>query len=152
MRDDLLRHARVGLRGRGRNPTVFLRRSVSDAYYSVFHALAALCADSLIGASKRGTEAWRRVYRGIDHGRAKDEFRRAEVRDIHFRVDRIARAFIELQEARHEADYDPVNRLSRRADAEAFIRLAEAVLADIDALANDMRVELASCLLFKRRL
>jgi hypothetical protein len=45
-----------------------------------------------------------------------------------------------------------VNRLSRRADAEAFIRLAEAVLADIDALANDMRVELASCLLFKRRL
>jgi hypothetical protein len=151
MKDDLLKRARAGLFGRGRTRSVFLRRAVSDAYYAVFHALAALCADNLVGASKRSSEAWRRIYRGIDHVRAREEFRRADVRKMHRGVERIAPAFIELQDARHQADYDPLNRLSRRADAEAFIGVAEIALADIDALPPDVGIELAACLLLKRR-
>jgi len=151
MREDLLKRARMGLHGRGRIRSVFLRRSVSDAYYALFHALATLCADSLVGPSKHNSEAWRRIYRGIDHGRAKDEFRRADVRSMHANMARIAPAFIQLQDARHAADYDPVNTLSRRSEAEAFIGIAETALADLDTLPPDTSVELAACLLLKRR-
>jgi hypothetical protein len=151
MKDDLPKHARAGLQGRGRLRTAFLRRSVSDAYYALFHALAALCADNLVGVSKPNSEAWRRIYRGIDHARAKDEFRRADVRNLHANVGRFAPAFVQLQEARHAADYDPQNTLSRRADALTFIRIAELALADLNTLPPETSMELAACLLTRRR-
>ena len=50
-----------------------VRRAVSDAYYAAFHALAASNADTLIGVAQDQltTGAWVRVYRGLDHGRAR---------------------------------------------------------------------------------
>jgi uncharacterized protein (UPF0332 family) len=151
MKDDLLRRAQMSLQGRRRIRSVFLRRSVSDAYYALFHALAALCADSLIGVTKRDTEAWRGVYRGLEHARMKDEFKKQSVRQLHQGVARLAAAFVQLQEARHSADYDPTALLTRRADAEAFVNVAEAAINDLDALPADIGAELATCLLVKNR-
>ena len=151
MRDDLLRRARASLGGGRGVRLVFLRRAVSDAYYALFHALATLCADSLVGVSKRDSDAWRRVYRGIEHGRAKDEFNRNDIRRIHRDIGRIAEAFVQLQEARHAADYDPTTILTRRSDAEALIGAAETAIADIDALPPDIALELAACLIVRRR-
>jgi hypothetical protein len=131
--------------------SVFLRRAVSDAYYALFHALATLCADNLIGVTKRDSQAWRRIYRGLEHGRAKDEFNRQDVRQLHANVGRIAAAFIQLQDARHAADYDPATTLRRRSDAEALVSTAESAIADVKALPNAVSLELAACLLVKKR-
>ena len=151
MKDDLLRRARSSLGGNRRVRLVFLRRAVGDAYYGLFHALALLCADSLVGVTKRDSQAWRRVYRGLEHGRAKAEFNRNDIRQLHPNVGRVAAAFVQLQEARHAADYDPTTTLTRRSDAEAFVGMAEAAVADLDALPLDMALELAACLLIQRR-
>ncbi len=151
MKEDLLRRARAGLGGPRRLRSVYLRRSVSDAYYALFHALAELCADNLIGVTKRDSEAWRRVYRALDHGPTKNELNQRDVRQLHENIDRLATAFLQLQEARHEADYDPVTTLRRRSDAEAFVAIAESAISDLNALPADTRLELAARLLFKKR-
>ncbi len=151
MKDDLIKRARLGLQGKRRIQSVFLRRSVSDAYYALFHALAALCADSLVGVTKRNSEAWRLVYRGLDHRRVREEFRRRDVVNLDAAVGRVATAFIQLQEARHAADYDPLNILSRRSDAEAWIGIAETAVSDLDRLPDDLGLDLAACLLTRRR-
>ena len=151
MRNDLIKRARTGLQGTRRVRSVFLRRSVSDAYYALFHALAALCADHLVGVTKRNSEAWRRVYRGLDHARVREEFRRKDVVNMDLAVGRVAAAFVQLQEARHAADYDPLNILRRRSDAEAWIGIAETAVADLDGLPDDLVLDLAACLLMKRR-
>ncbi len=46
-----------------------LRRAVSTAYYAVFHCLADAAANLFVGRS-RGS-AWPRVYRALEHGKAK---------------------------------------------------------------------------------
>ena len=63
---DLMQAARAMME---RPTQALLRRAVSTVYYAMFHALAANAADLLMGTS-RGP-AWHRVYRSLDHGRAR---------------------------------------------------------------------------------
>ncbi len=149
--DDLISRARSSLSGTKRPKSIFLRRAVSDAYYSLFHALAFLCADTLVGVTKRSDASWRRVYRSLEHGIAKTELQRKEVRSLDAGIKLIASAFLQLQEERHYADYDPVTRLRRRADVEQLIRIAEAANAEVKALSEELKVELATTLIFKSR-
>lgn len=151
MYSDLISRAKTVLSGSSRPKNVFLRRAVSDAYYTTFHALAFLCADNLVGASKRNTRAWRRVYRGLEHGKAKSEFQRSDVRAIDPAIGRIGAAFIQLQEERHNADYDPVSALRRRSDVLPLITLAQTVIDDIENLPSELCQELAATLLIKAR-
>src|SRR5437016_12616823 len=65
--DDLTEHG-----GAGRPRQAYLRRSLSTTYYALFHALAKMCADELIGVTQSGSEAWVRVYRALEHGFAKN--------------------------------------------------------------------------------
>lgn len=46
-----------------------LRRSISTSYYAVFHELAEVAANRLIGTSSspQKTPAWARVYRALNH-------------------------------------------------------------------------------------
>lgn len=49
-----------------------LRRSVSTAYYALFQALAKDAADMPVGVgNNRPDNAWRQVYRALQHGDAK---------------------------------------------------------------------------------
>ena len=50
-----------------------IRRSVSTAYYAMFHALAASNAECLVGTpqGELGEPAWLRAYRGMDYGKAR---------------------------------------------------------------------------------
>jgi hypothetical protein len=132
---------------------VFLRRSVSDAYYAVFHALARLCADTLIGNLHRNSAAWVRVYRGLDHGQARQQLAANAARDLNPTVKQLAIAFEHLQQQRHSADYDPTPSVLRRADVEALIALAEAALQDVAVLQQDLSLsrEMATLLLIKKR-
>jgi len=151
MHDDLLLRAKAGVRGKRRIKTAYLRRSVSDAYYAVFHALAALCANSLIGSSKSQSQAWRRIYRSLQHELIRKRLSRPEAVNIYPSVSRIGAAFGQLQAARHSADYSPVTNLKRRGDAEILIAQAEAALSDIGSLPAEARLGLAAYLIHVER-
>ncbi|MBH0619310.1 hypothetical protein I3A86_24725, partial [Salmonella enterica] len=103
--------------GAGRPKQATINRAVSTAYYALFHALAGECVTRLVGSprSPRYWEIVTPVHRAIDHGAAKRIFEklardRATSRDLKT----LAEIFVELQSARHSADYDPACRHSRR--------------------------------------
>lgn len=113
--DDLIRIARhlaTGGAGAsfGRPSQADLRRAVSAAYYALFHALASNCADMLIGStpSRRSQQAWRQTYRAPDHRFAKNRCSPSEVSPFPPEIRAFANAFVELQNRRHTADYDPL--------------------------------------------
>lgn len=103
-----------------------LRRCISTSYYAVFHALAKACVDGLVGVTKsrRPNKAWVEVYRGLEHGISKNACTHA--RNIAFpqELKDFSEAFIQLQDARQLADYDPMVRPTK-ADALFYVSLAE---------------------------
>ena len=109
-----------------------LRRAISTAYYALFHAVCKNCADCLVGTVKanRPDHAWRQVYRGIEHGNAKSACIAA--RNIGFPAPTrdCINAFVDLQEARHDADYDPHHRITRAAALTA-VQMAKDAIKDL---------------------
>ncbi|TXM75773.1 hypothetical protein FV218_08065 [Methylobacterium sp. WL69] len=126
-----------------------IRRSVSTAYYALFHAVLRRAADHLVGADQSHTAAYALVYRAFVHGRMKEVCqvidkpslsapnqeklkRTAFGSPLRF----FATAFVELQDARHRADYDPHAVLgpsdAERACAVARFGLEMLVAADPD--------------------
>jgi hypothetical protein len=110
---ELLRLARVLAADTGGRPRWVARnRAVSTAYYGLFHALAELCARELVGAG-RPWPPFRHIYRSLDHGHARRVFEetardRSSSRDARD----LAQLFVDLQKARHAADYDLGYRVS----------------------------------------
>lgn len=136
----------------GRRPReAFMRRAVSTAYYAVFHALSRMCADELIGGGRAKTPAWGRVYRGIDHQAAKKALLSPEAGSISPAVVAFGRAFASLQEARHEADYNPVFFGYFYEETRAQIERARQAIDDLNAMSSDDRRTLATLVLFKPR-
>ncbi|MGP9820632.1 hypothetical protein ACTZWW_11500 [Salinarimonas sp. NSM] len=148
---DLIATARTLVRGRrGRPRQANLKRAVSTAYYATFHAVARICANALVGASKARTDAWVLTYRGLQHGFAKDVLARRDTRAMHGGVHEFASAFVLLQEMRHQADYDPRASFTP-AEAIAAIDDAESGIAALAAVPAAIRLDLAARLLFKPR-
>jgi uncharacterized protein (UPF0332 family) len=128
-----------------------LKRSVSTAYYALFHALAKDAADLLVGGGPaRADRAWVQVYRALEHGFAKNACK--EARNLGFPVQIIdcANEFIDLQEVRHAADYDPEARFSR-AEALDWVARAEAAIAKLRMTVRRDRKAFAVQVLFKKR-
>jgi hypothetical protein len=92
-----------------------LKRAVSTAYYAVFLAMCRNAADTIVGSTKsyRSGPAWRQVYRAVDHGFAKNQCKNNKITKFPKGVEDFASLFIEAQDARHSADYDPFSRFSR---------------------------------------
>jgi uncharacterized protein (UPF0332 family) len=148
---DLIDRARATAKGKRRPRSADLRRAVSDLYYAVFHRIAAMSGDALVGGSRRKTDAWKRVYRALEHRRAKEEFKKLAMNAGDPGKRTLAIAFIDLQELRHSADYDPSFPFARRSDLFVLIAQAEAALVAVESLTADTRVELATQLLFLSR-
>ena len=96
---------------RGRPPEANLRRAISTAYYALFHCLAENCADMMVGGSgaRRSRDAWRQVYRSLEHGTARrrcGDWR--AMQNYPAVVTNFATDFVEMQDLRHTADYDPL--------------------------------------------
>src|SRR5829696_993111 len=107
--------------------TVALRRAVSSAYYALFHALIADASLRTIGGDPERELDRHTVSRWYNHGEmrtvsqwvirlARDESVPNGVAVLFGNppadLVELARAFIQLQEARHEADYDHTANLS----------------------------------------
>ena len=112
-----------------------IRRAISNAYYALFHALAASNADALIGEPHNAITAvaWSHVYRGLDHGTARRELQ-SHRQEFSAEVRIFADTFRNLQHQRHSADYDHNVVFTGQ---QSTVRLAEAEVAIIDYLQAD---------------
>lgn len=125
---DLLEQARTLAKREPKRPRqASLRRAVSSAYYALFHQLTEAASRDLITGSD--CEILRnQVKRAFKHAEMKDVcqalakwqpkqpparmanlFSQSPSEDIRH----VASAFVELQQARHDADYDTQCRFSR---------------------------------------
>ena len=117
--------------GRGRPRTVFLRRSVSTAYYALFHELVLHGTHRL--APRGNVEHQQAIGRWYAHGNVKKACQWVEAlatnrtppapvglllseqgtvpRDLEV----LATAFLGLQQARHDADYNPAYDVTKSA-------------------------------------
>ena len=152
MHDDLLALAKdLARREQGRPKQVSLRRSVSTAYDAVFHAIAFLCADELVGNSKPWS-AFSPIYRALDHQAARKLFESDRGgKTFGADVAEIGRIFLLLQEARQLADYDPKPFLYRRQETLEFVDQAARAIQIVDAIPKHTRLPLAANLVTKRR-
>ena len=160
--DDLIRIARylastgTGVNA-GRPSRADLRRAVSTTYYALFHALAECCANTLIGATprNRSQQAWRQTYRALDHRHAKNQCNRTEITLFPQEIQTFAASFIDLQNRRHTADYDPLpNRSSTffyRHDVLELITEAEQAINSLNSAYPLDRHAFAAYVLFPLR-
>ena len=119
---------------------VDLRRAISAAYYGLFHSALAAVADEFIGITNRSSDRYALAYRGIEHRTLRqlcEEIRKQAPRAKYFQyvptggfgpgIADFASAVVELQEKRHDADYNPALRVSRD-DARVAVGTARAAL------------------------
>ena len=146
--DDLLEAAELPLSGpAGRPKQAMLERSVSTAYYAVFHASAYNDVDTPVGWDMRSPQDWETVspvYRLIEHGPARDAL--ARIPKTHVQAAaflRIASAFIELQKQRMLADHDPKPAFTMP-EVRELIAVAREAIVEHRALPKDDRRFLAS--------
>ncbi len=130
---ELLDTARYLLRRNQNRPTqADLRRSISTAYYALFHRLIDDAVSRLIAGDDRQAA----FARAFDHGDMRDACRRVNQPPKDFaplvgvsvptELRTLAELFVQLQTERHDADY---NRGKQFVRAEARQRLEELALA-----------------------
>lgn len=142
---------------------VDLRRAISAAYYAVFHHLLTAAADEFVGVTKRRTARYALVYRSVDHRALRDlcnEARKPQptsryhpylpTSGLGVDIQAFAVAFLELQERRHAADYDPASRF-KIADGQFAIARARSAIARFDRSNSTRRKAFLSLLLFPPR-
>lgn len=135
---------------KGKLKQAYVRRAISTAYYALFHALATLCANELVGVGKSKSSAWARTYRALEHGFAKAALIELARRTRDRNIELLSEAFVALQQYRHEADYDPQTTYAADSGG-AYIRMAELGLFAISKLTDEMKLELATTLVMRAR-
>jgi uncharacterized protein (UPF0332 family) len=127
------------------------RRAVSTAYYAVFHTLAKLCADELLGSgSDARSEEYIRVHRSLEHGTLKTAFKTAPLNQT-VALQKIGNRVVRLQSERIRSDYLPSQQLYTKDQCRALVESAKSTIAAITALPRSDRRSLVVSLLFKSR-
>lgn len=140
-----------------------VRRAISAAYYAVFHALLTAAADELIGKTKRSSPEYALAYRSMDHrwlkelcaevGKPQPGKKLAALMPAGGfgpNLQALATAVVELQERRHEADYNPLIKV-KTADALLAIRTARSALRRFDRTPAAKRKRFLTLLVFQPR-
>ena len=156
---DLLRSPPRG----GAPRQVDLRRSISAAYYAVFHAVLTAATDDLVGATRQATARYTLVYRSIEHRTLRALCVEATKPQLSAKYRKYAPAtgfgadlrgfaetVVELQEKRHTADYDPSVRFTT-VDGQLAIMAARRAIERLAALRRDERQIFLTLLLFPPR-
>ena len=153
LHDDLLDQAQQLAQWDPRRPRqVNLRRTVSSAYYALFHLLSS--ETSALFAVEPNLVA--RINRTLNHGDMKKtstmigngklpksvQSPRGSY-TIPVDLKTVTSTFIKLQDARHEADYD-LTRLFRRQEVLDYVQLARGVRG-LEADPEDGRLPALSC-------
>jgi uncharacterized protein (UPF0332 family) len=144
---------------RGAPPQARLRRAISTAYYALFHRLVAGATDLLIGQNARNSKRYLVVYRSFEHRRMADTCRQVLNGSLRTEsnvlfdagIQGCAAAFVELQENRHEADYDPSLKIAL-SDAKTAVAKAQSAIAMLNGSPDAERFLFLTLLQFKNRL
>ena len=143
----LLSYATSTLRGRSRGlqRNTELRRATSSAYYALFHGLIEQASDLLVGGSNRRSPRYLLIYRSFDHRSMAKACRSATkppsrlgIASFSIELQRVATAFVQLQDHRHDADYNP-NQSYKRSQVEGFIKLARSALSELKRAPAEQR-------------
>ena len=115
-----------------------LRRAVSTAYYSLFHLLI---RDAVLNWNE--PQRWARIARMFEHARMKqvsEDAIRGNGTEISERAElqQVAQSFINLQQARHDADYN-LEKPFEPADALVLIERAKLAFDSWESLARKLR-------------
>jgi hypothetical protein len=130
--------------------SAYRRRSVSSAYYSVFHALAAVCVMSLVPKPRTDDELLR-VYRALDHGQLRTALSQPPLKDL-AQFKEVGLIFVKLQQERHRADYLPPDaKLFPVEEVRTLLQQARLALDMLNELTEQDKRMLATLLLFKER-
>jgi hypothetical protein len=137
---DLLHQAHhLAVWDEGRPRQANLRRSISSAYYALFHLLAAASVRLTVPASPNELQS--RVARSISHTEMKDAcvsvlkpnpgalLLQLSPQGFSADIKKVAKAFLLLQEQRHSADYDTGALFSRGATLRLIQQTEEAFTA-----------------------
>ena len=121
-----------------------LRRSVSAAYYALFHLLASESARRIGGSAAREKPLRQSLARVFQHRQMKEVCKwftggagalpdylktLPQLKTVSAQLQLVAKAFVELQEKRHLADYSVATPFVRT-DAIQLVSLAEAAFAN----------------------
>ena len=121
-----------------------LRRAVSCAYYAVFHTLCRAYADVMVGqntGSQLERELWNMAYRTIDHGPARSKCNDADsMRRFSPNIRRFAAVLVELQQRRHQADYDPGATFTQTQASQIIDDAADALVGFNNAPLDEIRL------------
>ena len=142
----------LGPQGTGRLPThEHIRRAESSAYYATFHSLAHSNATALIGppANPTTAAAWSRIYRGLDHTTARRALQ-SNRQDFSTPARHFTDAFVDLQQLRHSADYDP-NAVFTAIDGAMHLDRAESAILAFAQITLDERLHIATLTLVRSR-
>lgn len=142
---------------------VDVRRAISAAYYALFHAVLIELADQFIGVTLKRDVDYGLAYRSISHSWARalcDETKKpspgkkvaAYVPAGGFGPDiqAFSVAFLDLQEKRHNADYDPMSRV-KTADARVAISTARSAIRSLKNAPAERRKRFLALLAFPPR-
>lgn len=137
-----------------------LKRSVSTAYYALFHSLLWTVADGFVPAKPTLWKSRVLFYRALEHGRTRERCKRLggnplpKEEALFFKVVSFseelrffANQFVRLQELRHKCDYDPEFRLSK-GEAQQALQDVKKAIASLKAAVPDDRTLFLSYLLF----
>jgi len=143
--DTLLEQAReLASRDKGRPRQASLRRAVSAAYYSLFHLLCEDAAGTFVGKGSSDAKMRGLMTRAFVHTQMREacldvgksnpspllqQFWDSLSPLSSPELQRLARAFIELQSRRHRADYDLTHNFTR---AEVLLLVQDAARARDD--------------------
>ena len=117
-----------------------LRRAISSAYYGLFHLLVDDASRAMVkGGSKQAAKLRTLFARSFEHAEMKDVSKlfasgglppllAPVVGKVDPNLQLVAQAFVDLQQARHEADYDVGKRFAR-AETQALLARASEALA-----------------------
>lgn len=125
----------------GRPSEAVLRRALSTSYYALFHCLAHTVADLLVGGPQadRSEAAWRQAYRAIDHANVKKCCKNKKVECFPDGITEFANTFVEMQEKREKADYDPTGEYYKPSVENDIKAVEDAIAAFESASARDRR-------------
>ena len=142
LQDDLRKQARQLATKEPKRPRqASLRRAISTAYYALFHLLVSdACRFLLAGSNRRHMrESLARAFSHSDMKKVAQQFATNNVQgkvapllnqlSVPVPLQDVAQAFIDLQQARHEADYD-ISRRFTRSEALDLIDLIDQAFHD----------------------
>ena len=155
--DSLLKFARSTAAGAsnnvGRPSQTELKTAINRTYYALFHTLANITADAVMGKKARANRhpAWAQTARGLDHGTAKNECRRIwKQNELTPGARQFAETFVKIQALRHEADYYDYSRYTRT-EVTRWIDEAQQAIDILEAESPETRKALATMAMHRQR-